>query len=548
MPRASSKKQLSGSSSASAAVQELTRLSEQELQTKIIEPLLNALGFDNITDTSGARERGKDLVATKKNDFDRDELFAIQIKRWKPDAKAASSRSFGLLLNQLAQAIKEPVVNPSTRERQRPNKCLFVTPFPIPARAHEDYQQRMLEIMNSGAEIIDGPRIVQLLLKNSPATLAAFSMDVQYRLRLARAVTRVPKARTAFEGSTEVDSERIYVAVNVVEDQVIDVLTKSAPTRPVTMPMTQSELAEVYSLLAMSNVPVSSPITLLSTKQPGERAEVDVRSLLAAIRDFISEYAASRRALNSKDTSNAECTKIAQDSIRIRGHLKYLMRNKYLDRAIQLLISDHAHVHAPVSISLNTLLRVDCPSFLLGGPGAGKSTAMRWLTRSAAQKEGTPLPILIPLSGVKEPSHGVLLQRCADQLQEHGYYGSDTKARLRSLEQMLQQGHVRLLLDGLDEVGSIASRLVHTIDLLATHYPKTPIIVSCRDTLRVDPWEKAFTVHLQAFSDEQISEFIRNWFRVGVKALQLIGWLRGKPSMLEAARTPLITALLCSLF
>ena len=151
---------------------------KNELQAEVIEPLLKALGFDNIKDVSGPRERGKDSVATKPNDFRRIELFSIQIKKWKPDAKAASSRSFGHLLKQLGQAIKEPVIHPNTKERQKPNKCLFFTPYEIPARTQENFHERMLATMNSGVEIIDGPTIIRLLLEHSPATAATYKKVV----------------------------------------------------------------------------------------------------------------------------------------------------------------------------------------------------------------------------------------------------------------------------------------------------------------------------------------------------------------------------------
>ena len=54
---------LKTASSTGAAVLELIALDEHTLQKEVIEPLLAALGFENITDTSGPRERGKDLVA-----------------------------------------------------------------------------------------------------------------------------------------------------------------------------------------------------------------------------------------------------------------------------------------------------------------------------------------------------------------------------------------------------------------------------------------------------------------------------------------------------
>jgi hypothetical protein len=101
---------------------------EKTLQRSVIEPLLAALGFTDITDTSGPRARGKDLIATKASLFERPELYAIQIKRFDPIGKSTSARSFGMLLNQLGQMLEEPVLDPTSKVRRAPDKCLFVTP------------------------------------------------------------------------------------------------------------------------------------------------------------------------------------------------------------------------------------------------------------------------------------------------------------------------------------------------------------------------------------------------------------------------------------
>ena len=48
---------------------ELTNLSEKDLQGTIVEPLLRALGFENVRDNSGADEKGKDIASDKKVRF-----------------------------------------------------------------------------------------------------------------------------------------------------------------------------------------------------------------------------------------------------------------------------------------------------------------------------------------------------------------------------------------------------------------------------------------------------------------------------------------------
>ena len=63
----------------SIAIKELLQFSEIELQGEVIEPLLRALGFENVRDNSGSGEKGKDIVATKYSEFGRNKLYAVQI-------------------------------------------------------------------------------------------------------------------------------------------------------------------------------------------------------------------------------------------------------------------------------------------------------------------------------------------------------------------------------------------------------------------------------------------------------------------------------------
>jgi len=66
-----------------SGIDELIRLPERKLQSRIVEPLLRALGFTNVRDTSGPAEWGKDLIATKHTQFGNTELYAIQLKKYR---------------------------------------------------------------------------------------------------------------------------------------------------------------------------------------------------------------------------------------------------------------------------------------------------------------------------------------------------------------------------------------------------------------------------------------------------------------------------------
>ena len=126
----------------SLAVRELISLTEKELQSEIIEPLLRKLGFRNVQDTSGPEEYGKDLIATKTDEFGHTLLYAIQIKKFKPSARVASLTSFGRLLDQLRQAMEEVVIDPTTNDQRSADRCLFITPYPIATHVRKAFHER----------------------------------------------------------------------------------------------------------------------------------------------------------------------------------------------------------------------------------------------------------------------------------------------------------------------------------------------------------------------------------------------------------------------
>src|SRR5689334_15335052 len=99
--------------SKAVATAELTAMSERDLQVQVVEPLLREMGFKNVYDSSGPNERGKDLIATKENEFGQLALYAIQIKRLRPSRKQGAADSFGRLLDQLRSALLEPVFDPA---------------------------------------------------------------------------------------------------------------------------------------------------------------------------------------------------------------------------------------------------------------------------------------------------------------------------------------------------------------------------------------------------------------------------------------------------
>jgi len=147
----------------SIAIDRLLSFSEKKLQAEIIEPLLHALGFENVRDNSGPEERGKDIVATKRSEFGQTKLYGIQIKKKKFTGVVDSKESLGNLFVQLKQARDEEVVDPTTNVKRSPDCCIFFTPYPISPTVWDKFHKFSQELSRENIEIIDGSRLMDLI-------------------------------------------------------------------------------------------------------------------------------------------------------------------------------------------------------------------------------------------------------------------------------------------------------------------------------------------------------------------------------------------------
>jgi hypothetical protein len=87
-------------------------------------PILHRLGFSNIRYLHGKREFGKDIVFTRKNEFDYFEFWGAQVKRGDVSGKAKSD--IDQIIGQIDDAFKIPFYDLLTKQRERISKLLVV--------------------------------------------------------------------------------------------------------------------------------------------------------------------------------------------------------------------------------------------------------------------------------------------------------------------------------------------------------------------------------------------------------------------------------------
>src|SRR5262249_49026685 len=91
--------------------------------------------------------------------------------------------------------------------------------------------------------------------------------------------------------------------------------------------------------------------------------------------------------------------------------------------------------------------------------------------------------------------------------------------------------------------------MLRAIEDLVQKYRVPDIVVSVRSTFELKVWDRALTLELEPFDDERLFQSVGRWYGAQpTTSRNLVQWLQANPKMKEVARTPLVAALLCSLF
>jgi predicted NACHT family NTPase len=189
---------------------------------------------------------------------------------------------------------------------------------------------------------------------------------------------------------------------------------------------------------------------------------------------------------------------------------------------------------------------------VLGAPGAGKSTFLRKIgLESFKGKKGNfkhqAIPVLLELKKFTESKIDL------KALIEAEFTTCGFPKPKQFTENALDQGKLLILLDGLDEVPSAnVNSVIDAIQDFVDRYDKNRYIASCRTAAYRYNFKRFSDVILSEFDDEQIQQFINNWFRseedkqAGTAALcwELLERAENKAAK-ELAHSPILLTFLC---
>ncbi len=198
---------------------------------------------------------------------------------------------------------------------------------------------------------------------------------------------------------------------------------------------------------------------------------------------------------------------------------------------------------------------------VLGGPGAGKSTFLRKVGLEAlrtfyyedAVYRPRVIPVLLELKRFEKDDVDIAKFITAE-FETCGFPEAE-----EFMQNALTQGNLLIMLDGLDEVPSAnLDNVLRTIRDFVDRYDRNRFIASCRvasSGYRGSAFTRFSNVTMADFDDEQIQQFIINWFgseqdrerETAKKCWEVLRKPENKASK-ELAHTPLLLTYLCLVY
>lgn len=189
---------------------------------------------------------------------------------------------------------------------------------------------------------------------------------------------------------------------------------------------------------------------------------------------------------------------------------------------------------------------------ILGKPGAGKSTFLRYLATNCCKENHFPdyVPILLELKTLGNEEDCDLLKLI------HKEFGFGT---INDTQQILDSGKAFILLDALDELSPpLRRKTQNNISKFCKRYYKNRIIITCRNQSDDYKLPMFNYVELADFNVNQVKQFANNWFSTFVEESEQAVEINKRfvraleqpecNRIVELSTSPMLLSLICWIF
>lgn len=185
--------------------------------------------------------------------------------------------------------------------------------------------------------------------------------------------------------------------------------------------------------------------------------------------------------------------------------------------------------------------------FVLGKPGSGKTTFLKHIAIqcSSGKLHSHLVPIFIALKDFAENIQQLSL---LEYIIENSNYGITSETVIK---QLLSEGKMLVLLDGLDEVKEISSQqALNSVSSFFQQFHNNYFIITCRIAAQEHAFAEFTEIEIADFDDSEITNFTIKWFATKDpnKSKKIIQKLKVNSSIRELATNPLMLTLLCLVF
>jgi len=186
--------------------------------------------------------------------------------------------------------------------------------------------------------------------------------------------------------------------------------------------------------------------------------------------------------------------------------------------------------------------------FILGKPGAGKTTFLKYLTLQAVQSKLHKISIFVSLH--EWSNSGLDLMPFLVKQFEICHFPNAQAF----IEHILTTGDAIVLFDGLDEVKQEGDKRSQIIDMLknfSKQYLSTQILITCRIAATDYFFEQFTYMEVADFTEEQMRIYAENWFKNNPEKKQAFfqEWEKSEHENLrDLSKIPLLLSLLCLTF